>query len=83
MTFFLAVPDQLLLPIMTAKATEVDINNLRADLVQGRAFVMVFNHLNYLTADQVCISTAILLTCLPNFCATLWYGICSDILMHT
>ena len=40
--------DRPLLPIMTGTGTDVDINNLRTNLVRGRAFITVFTHVDHL-----------------------------------
>ena len=46
-------PDRPLLPIMTGTGNDVDINNLRTNLVRGRAFITVFTHVDHLMTDQV------------------------------
>ena len=46
-------PDRPLLPIMTCTGTDVDVNNLRTNLVQGRSFITVFTHVDHLLHDQV------------------------------
>lgn len=45
--------DHPLLPIMTGTGTDVDINNLRTNLVRGRAFITVFTHVDHVMHDQV------------------------------
>lgn len=46
-------PDRPLLPIMTGTGNDVDINNLRTNLVRGRAVITVFHHVDSLMTDQV------------------------------
>ena len=45
--------DRPLLPIMTGTGTDVDINNLRTNLVRDRNFITVFTHVDHLKEDKV------------------------------
>lgn len=51
-TVLASQPDRPLLPIMTGTGNDVDINNLRTNLVRGRAFITVFTHVDHLMTDQ-------------------------------
>jgi len=50
-------PDRPLLPIMTGTGNDVDINNLRTNLVRGRAFITVFTHVGQIRWDCHCINS--------------------------
>ena len=53
----LDVSDRPLLPIMTGTGNDVDINNLRTNLVRGRAFITVFTHVGQIRWDCHCINS--------------------------